>query len=388
MPYDKEEASLLSSRKRSKLRLLFLTFLLTQLLSQGINSRSQAQHMEPLHKETAAEAGTIQLQVKASPGALYQSELTFVNKALQRALEEGTAGDVSLEAIPPDTTLTYDKKGQTIHLGVTPSGDVVDWTSKQHINLPKSAQETLQAQVQSLRTKHYGEMLPWEEASLVLPKYSSFTVVDLMSGLSFEGQRRAGSHHADVQPLTKTDSATLKSIYGGQWSWDRRAVLVKLNGRTLAASMHGMPHGGDGIPGNDFNGHFCIHFLGSVTHGSRSVDPAHQVMVHRAAGLLQDYVSKLSPWALIDVWISAAHQGDLQLLQVTTGQEQAMHVRSMRRLSKFKELDTSQLLQFDTAVDVTMTGARASAVSSRRVLFHLERASVQDRWYIRSAVIQ
>ncbi|KRE90469.1 hypothetical protein ASG89_09280 [Paenibacillus sp. Soil766] len=379
---------MLSSRNRSKLQLLFLTFLLTQLLSQGISSRSQAHVMDPLYQDATAETGTIQLQVKASPRAQYRTELTFVNKTLQRALEESTAGEVKLEVVPPDTTLMYDKKGQSILLGVTPSGEVVDWTTKQHIPLPQSAQETLQAQVQSLRAKHYGEMLPWEEANLVLPKYSSFTVVDLMSGLTFEGQRRAGSHHADVQPLTKTDSATLKSIYGGKWSWDRRAVLVKLDGRTLAASMHGMPHGGDGIPGNDFNGHFCIHFLGSVTHGSRSVDPAHQVMVHRAAGLLNDYVSKLSPWALIDVWISAAHQGDLQLLQVTTGQEQAMHVRSMRRLSKFKELDTSQLLQFDTAVDVTMTAARASAVTSRRVLFHLERASVQDRWYIRSAVIQ
>ena len=158
---------------------------------------------------------------------------------------------------------------------------------KQSKNPIKSkAQEILRSQVQTIRAKHYGELLTWEEASLVLPKYSSFTVLDVESGLSFEGQRRAGSHHADVQPLTKTDSATLKSIYGGKWSWDRRAVLVKLNGRTLAASMHGMPHGGDGIPGNDFNGHFCIHFLGSVTHGSRSVDPAHQVMVHRAAGLL------------------------------------------------------------------------------------------------------
>ncbi|OAS13596.1 hypothetical protein [Paenibacillus oryzisoli] len=379
---------MLSSLNRRKLRVLFLTFLLTPLLSQGMTSRSHAQHMEPLQKTMAAEKGSIQLQVKASPGALYQTELTFVNTSLQRALEEATVGDASLEAIPPDTTLQYDKKGQTILLGVTSSGDVVDWTSKRRMQLPPSAQEALQAQVQALRAKHYGEMLTWEEASLVLPKFSSFTVVDVMSGLSFEGQRRAGSHHADVQPLTKTDSATLKRIYGGTWSWDRRAVLVKLNGRTLAASMHGMPHGGDGIPGNDFNGHFCIHFLGSVTHGSRSVDPAHQVMVHRAAGLLNDYVSKLTPWALIDVWISGAHQGDLQLLQVTTGQEQAMHVRSMRRLSKFQEQDTSQLLQYDTSVNVTMTAARASGVTSRRVLFHLERTTVQDRWYIRSAVIQ
>ncbi|WP_141692375.1 hypothetical protein [Paenibacillus pectinilyticus] len=341
-----------------------------------------------MHKEAATDAATFRLQVKAAPGARYQTESTFDDKSLQRALESAAAGVPYIEPLLPDTTLSYYKKDQTQLLGVTPTGEAVDLAAKQTLQLSSKAQAALREQVRALRAKHYGELLTWEEASLVLPKFSSFTVLDVESGLSFEGQRRAGSHHADVQPLTKADSATLKSIYGGQWSWDRRAVLVKLNGRTLAASMHGMPHGGDGIPGNDFNGHFCIHFLGSVTHGSRSVDPAHQVMVHRAAGLLNDYVSKLSPSALIDVWISGAHQGDLQLLQVTTGQEQALHVRSMRRLSKEQEQDVSQLLQLDTTVDVAMTGARSSAVSTRRVLFHLERATLQDRWFIRSAIIQ
>lgn len=376
-----------SVRSLIRQRQLLVTFLLTLLLSQGLAASTQAESTLPLHREVSADSDSIQLLVKSSPRAVYQTEMSFVDKSLQRELESGTVGDPYLEPLMPDTTLRYIKNEQSMLLGLTPTGEVIDLGAKQIVKISSKAQETLQSQVLAIRAKHYGELLTWEEASLVLPKYSSFTVLDVESGLSFEGQRRAGSHHADVQPLTKTDSATLKSIYGGKWSWDRRAVLVKLNGRTLAASMHGMPHGGDGIPGNDFNGHFCIHFLGSVTHGSRSMDPAHQVMAHRAAGLLLDYVSKLSPWGLIDVWISAAHQGDLQLLQVTTGQEQAMHVRSMRRLSKFPEQDVSQLLQLDTAVNVTMTAARASAVSSRRVLFHLERASLQDRWYIRSAVI-
>ncbi|MBP1961336.1 hypothetical protein [Paenibacillus aceris] len=375
------------TRATRLLRTMICTLLLSVLSVSWLSPLNQT-FGQANNDQTTNHPNTFLLVVKASPHATYRTEASFEDKKLQRELEKVTAGAPYVEVLPPDTTLTYSKKGQTQNYGVTVTGELVDLITKSTVTVSTGTQEALRQQVEALRAKHYGEILPWEDASKVIPKYSKFTITDVESGLSFEGQRRAGSNHADVQPLTKTDSATLKTIYGGAWSWDRKAVLVKFNGRTLAGSMHGMPHGGDGIPGNDFNGHFCIHFLGSVTHGSRSSDPAHQVMVHRAAGLLTSYISKLSPWALIDVWISAANQGDLQLLQVTTGQEQAMHVRSMRRLSKFQERDVSQLLELETAVDVTATPARASAPAHRRVLFRLERASLDSRWYIRSAVMK
>ncbi|MFD0697278.1 hypothetical protein ACFQZT_24695 [Paenibacillus sp. GCM10027628] len=375
-------------RAHSLLRKLFFVFMLLPLLTTGLQTGSVAANSSLQLKEDPASAVPLRLIVKATNRSTYQTEAKFTDKKMIKELEAGVPGAPFDEPLLPDTTLSFEKNGHTWNFGVTAKGEVVDLSRKIILQVPPRMQERLSIQVQTLRSKHYGELLPWEQASKVLPKYSKFTITDIESGLSFEGQRRAGSSHADVQPLTKTDSATLKTIYGGAWSWDRRAVLVKLNGRTLAGSMHGMPHGGDGIPGNDFNGHFCIHFLGSVTHRSRSSDPAHQVMVHRAAGLLDEYVSKLSPWALIDVWITAANQGDLQLLQVTTGQEQAVHMRTMRRLSKFPELDTSQLLKLDAAVDVSATPEDSNATRKRRVLFHLERVSPEARWYIRSAEIQ
>ena len=191
-------------------------------MSQGISGSSQARHITPLHQEASKSSDTIQLIVKTSNRAAYQTESTFDDKTVQQALEEAITGESYDEALLPDTSLQFTKKGQVILLGVTPEGKVIDVASRQMLKLPSKAQEALQAQVQALRAKHYGELLTWEEASLVLPKYSSFTVLDVETGLSFEGQRRAGSHHADVQPLTKTDSATLKTIYGGDWSWDRK----------------------------------------------------------------------------------------------------------------------------------------------------------------------
>lgn len=131
-----------------------------------------------------------------------------------------------------------------------------------------------------------GELVDWSKANKIFALYSKATITDVDTGLSFKVQRRGGSSHADVQPLTKTDTATMKKIYGGSWSWNRKAIIVNVGGRRLAASMNGMPHGEGAIKDNNFPGHFCIHFQNSKTHGTKRVDPAHQAAVKKAAGLI------------------------------------------------------------------------------------------------------
>ena len=103
-----------------------------------------------------------------------------------------------------------------------------------------------------------------------------YTIKDVYTGKTFKAQRRFGSNHLDSEPLTAEDTATLKSIYGGEWSWGRRPILVKYNGHVYAASMNGMPHGTCTITNNNFDGHFCIHFYNSKTHETKRVDEAHQ----------------------------------------------------------------------------------------------------------------
>ncbi|MCL4439546.1 MAG: glycosyl hydrolase, partial [Firmicutes bacterium] len=89
---------------------------------------------------------------------------------------------------------------------------------------------------------------------------------------------------ADNEPLTTADTAVMKEIFGGEWSWDRRAVLVYVDGQVIAGSMAGMPHSIKTIYDNDFPGHFDLHFLNSRTHFDNSIDPEHQKMVQKAAG--------------------------------------------------------------------------------------------------------
>ena len=125
------------------------------------------------------------------------------------------------------------------------------------------------------------ESLSWFKHPDLIPHHATFQVKDVKTGKVFTVKRWSGANHADCEPATAKDTATMKSIYGS-WSWRRRAILVKYNGHVYAASMNGMPHGTQTIKDNRFDGHFCIHFSGSKTHETKRVDSAHQSCVKTA----------------------------------------------------------------------------------------------------------
>ena len=127
------------------------------------------------------------------------------------------------------------------------------------------------------------ERLDWFNGGAnIIPKGAIFTIKDVSTGRTFTVKRWSGVNHIDAEPLNAKDSDTMKDIFGGGWSWARRAVLVKYNDHVYAGSINGMPHGTDTVDGNNFDGHFCLHFYKSRTHDTNRVDAAHQNAVERA----------------------------------------------------------------------------------------------------------
>lgn len=157
--------------------------------------------------------------------------------------------------------------------------------------------------------KGYGELLEWfTEAQYVIPINSDFEIVDLETGKSFNARRTVGSGHADCETLTAKDTAIMKEIWGGNLNWNKRSVLVKLKGRTIAASAAGMMHAGndgaeggawtswrsdnygeginyDYIKGNNAHGHFDLHFYKSIGHSSGVENSTHQKNILKSAGM-------------------------------------------------------------------------------------------------------
>ena len=126
------------------------------------------------------------------------------------------------------------------------------------------------------------QLSTWNKINKVWKKGTTATVTDVLTGLQYTAYRFGGWFHADCEPLTKKDTAIMKQMFGGAWTWERRAIWVTIGDVTYAASQHGMPHMCDVVKRNNFNGHFCIHFKDSKIHATGRKCPRHQSCVDYA----------------------------------------------------------------------------------------------------------
>jgi len=147
-----------------------------------------------------------------------------------------------------------------------------------------SARETVDKPLETPVNASGVEMVDWSEArNNIIQTGVPLYVTDVRTGITFWLQSFSNGSHADVVPLSHDDTDALRRAFGGRWSWEPRAIWVTVSGRTFAASMSGMPHGGFNSINNGITGHFCMHFPGSRTHnGNRSHERDHQDRVRDA----------------------------------------------------------------------------------------------------------
>jgi hypothetical protein len=138
----------------------------------------------------------------------------------------------------------------------------------------------------------------WDEAQYKIPIDGVFEVEDFYTGKKFKVKRMGGTNHADIESLNIEDAKIMKDIWNG-FSWERRPVLVNIDGKILAASMSNMPHAGrddkpamiwvknrsdgygdgtnyDTVKNNGMDGHVDLHFKNSTRHLDGKQDDKHQ----------------------------------------------------------------------------------------------------------------
>ncbi|MDP5273056.1 hypothetical protein [Chengkuizengella axinellae] len=350
-----------------------------------------------LEKNKIESINQVIVQIQSSESSDHISSLRIQSNDLLKRLEKSLSdknrmnySKVTYHELS-DASLVIENNKNSKKYVISERFNLIDEDENIQIGLPNQIKRKLNIYVDMVRKKHYGELLTWNEVKEKMPKYTKFTVIDLETGLSFKVQRRAGNKHADVQPLTAEDSKIMKQIYNGHWSWNRRAVVIKNGHDSIAGSMNGMPHGGDGIPNNDFSGHFCIHFLGSTTHRQRNIDPSHQSMVYKAAGMWQQYIQNATPEDVIDSFFIALNQKDLFLLktlfphknheQIDTFKVEMEATTKIRKLSS----ESQETEKDDLWLAIPVQAVLTTKHNKNQIVvytFHLQKNAITNVWKI------
>lgn len=125
------------------------------------------------------------------------------------------------------------------------------------------------------------QSLDWFATGFTLiSKNPNISVYDTLVGISWNAKYINGANHADVVPASKADADKVRA-YNITGSYVRRPVIVNVAGQNYAGSMYAVGHGSTSYV-SYFNGVMCIHFTGSKTHGTSTVDKDHQSAIQDA----------------------------------------------------------------------------------------------------------
>ncbi|HZG17466.1 MAG TPA: hypothetical protein VE710_20995 [Candidatus Bathyarchaeia archaeon] len=331
----------------------------------------------------AIERNAFHISVTISPKAARVTTLKVANnpKFMKRILRAPAQKTMQTPEFPRATiqmgrrTFIYDSMDR-----------LFEPAKKRQILLSAELRDGLDFYISQAEKQYYGQLLAWESVRKHFSRMAYGDVVDLETGERFRVQRRAGSRHADVQPLTRKDTEIMKRIYQGKWSWRRRAILVLVDDKAYAASMHGMPHGAGAIANNGFPGHFCIHFAGSTTHKRNEPDPSHSLMVMKASGKLPLLLMEAEPDQLVEWFLTAVREHDESVWRQTTtnraplpfSPDQLETLRMDRPDVQSGEISLQTAL-LPVKVRYYVKGEKEKAETW---CFYLNRSSLVERWKI------
>ncbi len=240
--------------------------------------------------------------------------------------------------------------------------------------------------IDAMDSSFFGTPLPWSTVNPLWPRKTKALVTDVDTARSFWMFRWGGNLHADVEPMTAHDAQVMEEIYG-EYTWRRRAVIVEVQGHRIAGSLHSMPHGGGNISGNHFNGHCCLHFAGSMTHGTRRQDPAHAIMVSKAAGLWWQHLAERDPVTWAHHYLTIWAQRDFSTLNLHTLPEQRSRTQQLAleltsiRISQMTAVRVSDATA-EIAADLTLYFVGDWDPHEIKVTLFLERHEVSQSWQL------
>ncbi len=218
----------------------------------------------------------------------------------------------------------------------------------------------------------FGEILEWEEVKKLFEINNKALIREIDTGNKFTVIRTGGYSHADIEPLNREDTLRLKAIYNGTINWKRRAVVVEIGERKIAASLTGAPHGEGKIDNNDLHGKVGLYFFSKEKNSG--VNLSHQLMIWKAAGKTKKYLQQISPEEHIIAIFTAIDQQDLKSLKFMLRQPEELKGNELEQIigvtvTGMKKKDP---LIYDVTVSVSLKKGPYNQKRYVRVNLHKE----------------
>ena len=221
---------------------------------------------------------------KSSSATAYTNKATYVYKrASTSASKKALSVNTKLTVVGTSGSFYKVKKGST-------TGYVLKSCVSQ--NKVSTATDTTETTVETTESSDTATSTSWKSqvvtmnwfngGSSVLKTGGYGYIYDIATGITLRIKRMGGHNHADVEPATAADTSKLLKVAGGTFSWNSHAVILHAGGKYVACAINTMPHGDQTIKNNNYNGQFCLHMTGSLTHGTESVNSTHQAAIKKA----------------------------------------------------------------------------------------------------------
>lgn len=122
----------------------------------------------------------------------------------------------------------------------------------------------------------FGRTEEWKDVKDKFTVGTTVVVKDFNTLAQFNVKRTGGENHADVAAADFESADAITKCFGGDETWEKRPVLVTIDGVLCAASLFGAKNA---------DGSYCMYFSGSGSDIGGAPDAEHEAMIAVAAGL-------------------------------------------------------------------------------------------------------
>ena len=150
-------------------------------------------------------------------------------------------------------------------------------------NVANSAIPRVVGPARTKTPEDYGALTEWKTINDQFKVGDTVKAIDFNTRKEFNITRTGGTNHADIQPADAAALKIFKTCYGGSYTWEKRSMLIEINGARVAASMFGMPNASGDKTGCGMDGSVCLYFYGSKSDIGGLADEEHNQSIQNAA---------------------------------------------------------------------------------------------------------